>query len=54
MSLKGLPKPPKNMQHNSPKPKIAAIKAIIIHVFGVQVGFRVLGFIAYRGLAALE
>ena len=28
---------PKNMQHNSPKLIIIAIKAIILHTFGVQV-----------------
>ena len=31
---------PKSMQSNSTKPKIIAIKAIILHTFGVQVGFR--------------
>ena len=29
---------PKSMQNNSPKPKITAIKAILLHTFGVQVG----------------
>ena len=28
---------PKRMQNNSPKPIITAIKAIILHTFGVQV-----------------
>ena len=28
---------PKNMSNNSPRPKIIAIKAIILHTFGVQV-----------------
>ena len=28
------------MLNNSPKPLIIAIKAIILHTFGVQVGFR--------------
>ena len=31
------------MENNSPKPKTTAIKAIILHTFGVQVGFRVQG-----------
>ena len=30
---------PKSMQNNSPKPIITAIKAIILHTFGVQEGF---------------
>ena len=29
--------------YNSPKPRITAQKAIILHSFGVQVGFRILG-----------
>ena len=29
---------PKSMQNNSPKPIIAAIKAILLRTFGVQVG----------------
>ena len=28
---------PKSMQNNSPKPIITAIKAMILHTFGVQV-----------------
>ena len=32
---------PKSMYNNSPKHVIIAIKAIILHIFGVQVGFRV-------------
>ena len=28
---------PKSMQNNSPKPKILAINAIILHTFGAQV-----------------
>ena len=35
--MKLLPKPPKNMQTNGPKPIIIALKAIVLHTFGVQV-----------------
>ena len=31
---------PKSMPNSSPKPIIIAIKAIILHTFGVQVGYR--------------
>ena len=31
------------MQNNGPKPIVKAIKAIILHTFGVQVGLRILG-----------
>ena len=30
---------PKSMQNNSPQPIKTALKAIILHTFGVQVGF---------------
>ena len=33
---------PKSMQNNSPEPIITAIKAIILHTFGVQVILAVL------------
>ena len=34
---------PKSRKNHSPKPIITAIKAIILHTFGVQVGLRVEG-----------
>ena len=34
---------PKSMYNHSPKPIITAIKAIILHTFGVQVGVQGLG-----------
>ena len=36
-----------SMQNDSPQPVILAIKAINLHTFGVQVGFRV-----YQGLGS--
>ena len=33
---------PKSMQNNSPKPIIIAMKAIMLHTFGAQVGLKVL------------
>ena len=44
---------PKSMYNNSPKPMIAAIKAIILHTFGVQVCRLLRGFDPQLGIGSL-